>query len=450
MPVTMSGYGQSYMPMGGPDVGAAIYGAQRQQVNFARMVELQKLNLQKQALRQQAAMQAAQLAQREQARQDDLAMQQTRFDLEERKIDMQDAETQQRRQDILAAYERAEQEKSQREAQALLDERNKLTSVGATEWDGQGERPKQYYTLRDGTVYDLSGVDMGKVRGSSSQQAGANPDAIRKELNTLSAQGARPLGEGETYDSRTHYPYIGADGRVWLIQKTDGKGNPIVSPEKQAKPSPVEGYDSEDEYNLYYKRYGTEASNPDTARRLKAMDLNLKNLAKELGVVAEKSTEDGSVRETDGDISLDKLRKLANAEKAFIDEADLKKVKTPWQDKLKKAEAMVELHDALAAMEHAHDEKWADTADMKKTYKARMTKPAMDNGFRGDELDKRLEELWKSQGLPEYAEKVEKRYQRALQAAKDLGWRIPTRKGGRRIDASFINEMYGLFMPKSK
>ena len=34
MPVTMSGYGQSYMPMGGPDIGAAIYGAQRQQVNL--------------------------------------------------------------------------------------------------------------------------------------------------------------------------------------------------------------------------------------------------------------------------------------------------------------------------------------------------------------------------------------------------------------------------------
>lgn len=449
MPVTMSGYGQSYMPMGGPGVGAAIYGAQRQEVNFARMVELQKLNLQKRALRQQAAAQAAQLQQREQARQDELAMQQTRFDLEERKLDMQDAETQQRRQDILDAYERAAQEKSQRDAQALQDERNKLTSVGATEWDGQGEKPKQYYTMRDGTVYDLSGVDMGKVRGASSPQA-ANPDAIRKELNELSKLGARPLSEGETFDTRTHYTHIGADGRVWLVQRTDGKGNPIVPPEKQAKPSPVEGYDSEEEYKLYYKRYGTEASNPDTAKRLKAMDLNLKNLAKELGVVAEKSTEDGSVRETDGDISLDKLRKLANAEKAFIDEADLKKVKTPWQDKLKKAEAMVELHDALAAMEHVHDEEWANTADMKKTYKARMTKPAMDNGFHGDELDKRLEELWKSQGLPEYAKQAEKRYQRALQAAKDLGWRIPTGRGGRRIDASFINEMYGLFMPKSK
>ncbi len=304
MPVTMSGYGQSYMPMGGPDVGAAIYGAQRQQVNFARMVELQKLNLQKQALRQQAAMQAAQLAQREQARQDDLAMQQTRFDLEERKIDMQDAETQQRRQDILAAYERAEQEKSQREAQALLDERNKLTSVGATEWDGQGERPKQYYTLRDGTVYDLSGVDMGKVRGSSSQQAGANPDAIRKELNTLSAQGARPLGDGEK-PTQNETLYIGPNNQMFAVpKKTEENQTQEHDPRvNQTNPS---AFATTELRNRYVAKYGRDVITASAESVVEAEGL-IDEEAKNLGILLENG-------EMNLD-NLDNLKKLAEYEK---------------------------------------------------------------------------------------------------------------------------------------
>ena len=446
MPVTMSGYGQSYMPMGGPGVGAAIYGAQRQEVNFARMVELQRLNLQKRALRQQAAAQAAQLQQREQARQDELAMQQTRFDLEERRLDMMDEENQRRRQDVLDAFERAERDRQEREAQAILDEKNRLTEVGATPWDGSGEQPSRYYTTRDGMVWDLSRVDMGKVRGSS-QQTAPNADAIRKELNTLSAQGARPLGEGESYDERTHYPYITADGRVWLVQRTDGKGNPVTPPEKQQKPSPVEGYGSEDEYNLYYQRYGEQASNPQYVQQLKAMDANLKNTARNLGVVKLEQADDGTEREVDGNLSMDNLRTLANNEKAFIKQAKLKDVKTPWQDKLAQAEAMVELHDAREAMLHQEDGN-KDYDEAKKTFKAVNTKPFMDSGYRGAELQERLEAAWKERGRSEYARKTEKRYQSALQTARGRGWRIPTGKGGRRIDGAFIDEMYGLFMLK--
>ena len=446
MPVTMSGYGQSYMPMGGPGVGAAIYGAQRQEVNFARMVELQKLNLQKRALRQQAAAQAAQLQQREQARQDELAMQQTRFDLEERKLDMQDAETQQRRQDILDAYERAAQEKSQRDAQALQDEKNKLTSVGATEWDGQGERPKQYYTMRDGTVYDLSGVDMGKVRGASSPQA-ANPDVIRKEMNELSKLGARPLSEGETFDTRTHYTHIGADGRVWLVQRTDGKGNPIVPPEKQAKPSPVEGYDSEEEYQHYWDRYGEEASNPQMAGKLKQIDLNLKNKARQLGVVEVVAKPGEEPKEEWREYSLEKLRDLANTEKKAQADAKLAgKVKTPWQDELKKAEAMVELHDAYAAFIHVNDKDWPDTAKAKKKYEINQKSGPIANGRLVTTTNPDAKS-WEEHGVRRYAKEAEKRYQRALKTAIDLGW--PVMKDGKRrsLNVALINGMYSMLMP---
>ena len=448
MPVTMSGYGQSYMPMGGPDVGAAIYGAQRQQVNFARMVELQKLNLQKQALRQQAAMQAAQLAQREQARQDDLAMQQTRFDLEERKIDMQDAETQQRRQDILAAYERAEQEKSQREAQALLDERNKLTSVGATEWDGQGERPKQYYTLRDGTVYDLSGVDMGKVRGSSSQQTGApNMETVRKDLNEISKMGGRPLQEGEQYDSHTHRLYYGADGKTYLVPITDSKGNPVTPPEEKPKPSPVEGYDSEEEYLHYWNRYGEEASNPQMVLILKKIDLNIKNKARQLGVIEVVEKPGEKPKEEWREYSLEKLRDLANTEKKAQADAELAgKIKTPWQDELKKAEAMVELHDAYAAFIHVNDKDWPDTAKAKKKYEINQKSGPIANGRLVTTTNPDAKS-WEEHGVRRYAKEAEKRYQRALKTAIDLGW--PVMKDGKRrsLNVALINGMYSMLMP---
>lgn len=447
MPVTMSGYGQSYMPMGGPDVGAAIYGAQRQQVNFARMVELQKLNLQKQALRQQAAAQAAQLQQREQARQDDLAMQQTRFDLEERKIDMQDAETQQRRQDILAAYERAEQEKSQREAQALMDERNKLTSVGATEWDGQGERPSRYYTTRDGSVWDLSNMDMGKVRGSSSQQEGMpNGKDMLKFVNEASKAGARKAeDDNATFDPEIEYVQIAPDGSKWVFRRTDEKGNPL---QKKKEPSPVEGYDSAEEYHHYYDRYGEEASKPAVAQKIKPIDLNLKNKARQLGVVEVVAKSGEKPKEEWRDYSLEKLRDLANTEKKALDDADLDgKVKTPWQDELKKAEAMIELHDAYAAFVHVNDKDWADTAKAVRYFKGRMTKPFEDGGYRDDELQKKLDDAWKEDGLPEYAKEAEKRYQRALQAAIDLGW--PVKKEGKRssVNVALINGIYSMLMP---
>ena len=304
MPVTMSGYGQSYMPMGGPGVGAAIYGAQRQEVNFARMVELQKLNLQKRALRQQAAAQAAQLQQREQARQDELAMQQTRFDLEERKLDMQDAETQQRRQDILDAYERAAQEKSQRDAQALQDERNKLTSVGATEWDGQGERPKQYYTMRDGTVYDLSGVDMGKVRGASSPQAGAvNPEAIRKELNTLSAQGARPLAEGEK-PTQNETLYIGPNNQMFAVPKKTEESQ-VQEHDPRVNQNNPSAFATTELRNRYVAKYGRDVITASAESVVEAEGL-IDEEAKRLGILLE-----------NGEMNLDNLenlKKLANYE----------------------------------------------------------------------------------------------------------------------------------------
>ena len=52
MPFTRGGYGQTYGNMGGGAVGEMLYKATRNQVNFARMVELENLNMKKRALRE--------------------------------------------------------------------------------------------------------------------------------------------------------------------------------------------------------------------------------------------------------------------------------------------------------------------------------------------------------------------------------------------------------------
>ena len=436
MPVTMSGYGQSYMPMGGPDIGAAIYGAQRQQVNFARMVELQRLNLQKRALRQQAAAQAAQLQDRQQARAEEAALQQTKFDLEQRRLDMQDEENQRRRQDILDAFERTERDRRDKEAQAILDEKNRLTEVGATPWDGSGEQPFRYYTTRDGMVWDLSKVDMARLRGGSTQAGAPNMETIRKDLNEISKMGGRLLKEGEQYDSRTHRIHYGADGNAYLVPITDSKGNPVQAPEEQP---PMEGFKDKNEYTMVASQFGEEfvTAHPEITEDMKMVIKILDASAKRTGA-GERNENDGSMLIKD--YRLQTLRDMKNKEQTAYERAKLpKEADHYWEHVFNMAETMVELHDAREATLHQDD----SNPDYKKEhryFKARHTKPYEDAGYRGEELKKKLEEAWKAEGAPQYTKDANERYQRALQSARELGWAIPTD----RTAGKFINDWYQL------
>lgn len=83
MPVSVNGYSTVYAGAGGPEVGGNIYSAQREQVQFARMVELQKLGLEKRRLNMQQAAMAAQ--QKNSDRDYNMAM--MRFNLEKEKLD---------------------------------------------------------------------------------------------------------------------------------------------------------------------------------------------------------------------------------------------------------------------------------------------------------------------------------------------------------------------------
>lgn len=111
--IQQGGYGQIYGNMGGAAVGASIYKAQREDVTFARMVELQKLNLQKRALRQRQAEAAANadLSRRR------LDMESTRLDLEARRLDMVDKQNEEQRLRAEKAYEAKMQEMELRQEQ---------------------------------------------------------------------------------------------------------------------------------------------------------------------------------------------------------------------------------------------------------------------------------------------------------------------------------------------
>ena len=100
--IQQGGYGQIYGASGGgAGVGVGILDAAQANVNFARQIELQRLALQKRALRQQAAQMRAQ--QKERSRQQDLAL--LSLQLQERRLDMEDAQNQFRNDALVRSYE---------------------------------------------------------------------------------------------------------------------------------------------------------------------------------------------------------------------------------------------------------------------------------------------------------------------------------------------------------
>ncbi len=113
-----SAFGQTYASVGDPSVGASIYAAAKQEVDFARMVERQKLNLQKRQLR----MQEAQMEANRQAQQQNYELAQSRFKLEQKRLDNDFAIRQEERDMAERRYELALEEQRQRtRRQAQLD-----------------------------------------------------------------------------------------------------------------------------------------------------------------------------------------------------------------------------------------------------------------------------------------------------------------------------------------
>ena len=115
MPITIGGYGQFYGNPGGGGVGATMMAAQQQSVNFARMVEIERLNLQKRALREREASQVAQAQQA--ARNYDLA--QSRLAMEQQRLEHDDAVKQAQREAAEERYRQTLLQKEQERQDAL-------------------------------------------------------------------------------------------------------------------------------------------------------------------------------------------------------------------------------------------------------------------------------------------------------------------------------------------
>lgn len=161
-----TGYGQTYASGGGAAVGAAIYGAQRSQIQFARMVESQKLQLEKRRLNQQQAALAAQ--QKNSERDYNMAM--MRFNLEREKLDRDyeqsqlDREYRERvfRQDMAEKERMAQQWKQtyeQNERKIALDQsqfearqnqqQNQFDASNALNWAQLDQRQTEFNTKMD-------------------------------------------------------------------------------------------------------------------------------------------------------------------------------------------------------------------------------------------------------------------------------------------------------------
>lgn len=117
MPITIGGYGQFYGNAGGGEVGAMLYKAAQRQVNFARMVELENLNMKKRALREQEATQAARQAENDrnyELAQSKLALEQQRLDYNDALRQDQKAATEERFRQALVQKELERQERQRR------------------------------------------------------------------------------------------------------------------------------------------------------------------------------------------------------------------------------------------------------------------------------------------------------------------------------------------------
>lgn len=187
-----SAFGQVYAGVGGGDVGASIYDAQRENVTFARYVERQKLSIQKRQLDQREAQMEAQ---RESAQQN-YELAQAKFELERQRLDQDYEDRQLQRRQALEAYKEASRIREQQYKDKRSDEA----------WDRQVQEQAREYKERE--------LDFRRL-----QERGRQYESQRKEFNDLSKLNARRLEEGAS-PARGEYSYVAVDGSRWAVPRT--------------------------------------------------------------------------------------------------------------------------------------------------------------------------------------------------------------------------------------
>lgn len=187
-----SAFGQVYAGVGGGDVGASIYDAQRENVTFARYVERQKLSIQK---RQLAQREAQMEAQRESAQQN-YELAQAKFELERQRLDQDYEDRQFKRRQMLEAYKDA----------SRIREQQYQDKQAAEAWDRQVQESIQEHKAKE--------LDFRRA-----QEQGRQYESRRKEFNDLAKLNARRLGDGEK-PGAGEYPYVAVDGSSWAVPRT--------------------------------------------------------------------------------------------------------------------------------------------------------------------------------------------------------------------------------------
>ncbi len=175
-----SAFGHTYATAGPADVGVRIYDATVQAVSFARKVELQKLGMEKRRLE----MQEAQMAANREASQRNFNLAEERFALERQRLDIDDADRQQKREMALAQFQQTMAERAEardlreREFQARQQEAQKKQ-----EFD-QANRQAQ--------------LDMQRQRQESIDNYRASRLELMREQQRTRGQADSPSGKGAT------------------------------------------------------------------------------------------------------------------------------------------------------------------------------------------------------------------------------------------------------------
>ncbi len=192
--IQQQGYGQIYGNMGAASVGASIYSAARENVTFARMVELQRLNLEKRRLR----MQQAQAAANADISRQRINMENTRLQLEARRLDMVDKQNEEQRLRAEQAYEAKMQE---------LEMRQQKEQAKA-EQQAQAARLKQEQQMFD------NGMEVSRAGGNIVGVDGMTGDALYNYIKVPGSENVArvPVAQQRTVSATAQGQTRGASG----------------------------------------------------------------------------------------------------------------------------------------------------------------------------------------------------------------------------------------------
>ncbi len=190
-----SAFGHTYATAGPADVGVRIYDATVQAVSFARKVELQKLGMEKRRLE----MQEAQMAANREAGQRNFDLAEERFALERQRLDIDDADRQQKREMALAQFQQTMAERAE-------DRRMKEEEMTWRRQNSQEERDwqRQYRQMtmddrRDDREVRRAQQELtrGQYEASRAERQRAASEAARHERNNVLQAGGYELKQGE-------------------------------------------------------------------------------------------------------------------------------------------------------------------------------------------------------------------------------------------------------------